>query len=105
MSTRKIETGDLKHYFDNLSNVLPATLVEIEVVGLDVGDQLETSGLKLTGISYDPKDNNLLVNLDDKLEHCIRAPQQVYVDEDSAGLHSLEVVCGEGHRHIIKFKA
>ena len=105
MSTRKIERNDLKHYFDNLSNVLPASLVEIEVVGLDVGDQVESSGLKLTGVSYDPKDDNLLLNLDDKLEHCIGAPQEVYVDEDASGLHSLEILCGEGHRHIIKFKA
>ena len=105
MSTRKIERNDLKHYFDNLSNVLPASLVEIEVVGLDVGDQVESSGLKLTGISYDPKDDNLLLNLDDKLEHCIGAPQEVYVDEDASGLHSLEILCAEGHRHIIKFKA
>ncbi len=104
MSIRKIERTDLKHYFDNLSKVLPAELIEIEVVGLDVGDQVESTGLKLNGISYDPKDDALVINLDDKLQHHIDSPQQVYVEEDNSGLHSIEINCVKGHKHIVKFK-
>jgi len=105
MTVQKIEIADLQHYLDHLSSVLPAEVVEIEVVGLDVGDQLESSGLKLSGISYDPKDDAVSVDLDDKAQHRIAAPQEVYVDEGDDGLRSIEISCGKGHKHIIKIKA
>ncbi len=104
MATHKIEKEDLKHYFDHFSSVMPTQLVEIEVAGLDIGDQIEAEWVPLTGISYDPKDDVIVTSLDDKLDHNIRKPKDIYVDEDDAGIHSIEVTCSEGHKHILKLR-
>ncbi len=104
MALEKIEKQDLKHFFDNLSRVLPAETVEIEVVGLDIGDQVAANNIFLNGISYDDASDELLLDLSDVAEHTIAGPQEVWVDQDDEGLKSIEVQCKEGHRHIIKFK-
>ncbi len=56
------------------------------------------------GTSYDPKNDLVIVSLDDKLEHNIPKPQDTIVDEDDTGIHSIEITCSEGHKHILKFK-
>lgn len=104
MATRQIEKEHWTHYFNNLSNVLGTELAEIEVAGLDLGDQVEAEWLQLNGVSYDPRDDVLSLQLEG-IEHLVRGPREVYVEEDDNGLHSLEVVDGEGHRHIVKLRA
>ncbi len=104
MALEKIAKEDLKHFFDNLSRVLPAETVEVEVVGLDVGDQVAADGIMLDGISYDDSNDEVIVDLSNVAEHSIAGPQEVWVDQDDDGLKSIEISCKEGHRHIIKFK-
>lgn len=45
---------------------------EIEVALLDIGDQIEAEWVPLLGITYDPKDDPVVVLLDglDHLNHC-----------------------------------
>jgi len=105
MATRIIAKEDWQHYFDHLSSIMPTFLAEIEVAGLDIGDQVEGEWVPMTGISYDPKDDVLTVEIDNgKVLHNILNPQEVVVDEDDAGLHSIEVKCGHGHLHVIKLR-
>ena len=104
MTTHKIEKQDLQHYLDHFSSVMPTQLVEIEVTGLELGDQIEAEWLPLTGVSYDPKSDLVAINLDDKLEHNIRKPQAIYVEEDDKGVSSIEITCAEKHKHILKLK-
>ncbi len=51
MAINNIAKQDLQHYFDHFSSVIPTQLVEIEVAGLDIGDQIEAEWIPLTGIS------------------------------------------------------
>ena len=104
MATRQIEQEHWGRYFDNLSTVLGTELAEIEVAGLDLGDQVEAEWLQLIGISYDRKDDVLSFQLEG-VEHLIQGPREVYVEEDDDGLHSIEVVDGDGHRHIVRLRA
>ncbi len=104
MALEKIEKQDLKHFFDNLSRVLPAETVEVEVVGLDIGDQIAANNVFLNGITYDDAHDEIVLDLSDVAEHRIDGPREVWVDQDDTGLKSIEVQCKEGHRHIIKFK-
>jgi len=104
MATRKIAQADLQHYFDNFSSITPAQLVEIEVAGLDIGDQIEAEWVALKGITYDPQDDQIIVNLADQLQSAISGPQEVYVTEDDNGIHAIEITCSKGHKHIIKLK-
>ncbi len=105
MSSYEVEKEHWERYFDNFSRVAGTQLVELEVAGLDLGDQVEAEWLPLTGISYDPKDDVLAVQLDDTLEHMIRSPRSVSVEETADGMRALEVVDGDGRQQIIRLRA
>ena len=102
--TNIIVKEDLQHYFDHFSSVIPTQLVEIEVAGLEIGDQIAAEWVALEGITYDSKDDVIVVDLADKFQHIIKNPQQVAVEEDNEGIHSIEIKCGEGHLHLLKLK-
>ncbi len=105
MATRKLEKSEWKDYFNRVSKELGTKLVEIETASLDIGDQVEAEWIAFQGIDYDPK-NDLVEVVLDKLDHMIRHPQEVYVDEDPAeGLKSVEAVDGEGRKHILKLRS
>ncbi len=105
MATRKIERENLKNYLDHFSTIMPSELVEIEIAGLDLGDQIEAEWAPLTGISYDPKDNVVVVDIDNgKLEHLVRDPVEFVVDEDDNGIHSFTIRSGDGHLHVVRLK-
>jgi hypothetical protein len=103
MATRKIEVEELPSYFDSLSKKLGAELVEIEVAGLGLGDQIEAEWVALLGISYDPKDNVIAVTTE-AVEHLIHAPQTVYVDEEAGDVKSIDMTDKDGNHHIVLFK-
>jgi hypothetical protein len=76
---------------------------ELEAASLGLGDQVAVEWVALGGITYDPKDDLVEVILED-LDHLIRKPQEIWVDEEGLALASLEVVDGEGVRHILKLR-
>ena len=105
MSTQRIEKDRLKDYFDHFSMIMPAELIEIEVAGLDLGDQVEADWVPLSGISYDPKNDVVVVDLNDgQVQHSIRAPVEVEVEEEDEGIRSIGIRCGEGHLHVLRLK-
>lgn len=104
MAIRTLPRSEWKSYFDRVSRELPSEQAEIEIAGLDLGDQFETEWTSLEGLSYDPKDELFSVFLPG-LEHNIRRPKEIFVDDGVDGLQSVEVVDGDGRRHIIRLKA
>ena len=82
---------------------MPAEQVEIEVAGLDLGDQIETEWVLLNGISYDPRDD-LLTVFTEGVDHNIPRPQTIRVDDGIDGLHSIEVTDADGHKQIVLLK-
>jgi hypothetical protein len=100
MALEKLDSAQWKEFFDRVSKETSGKLVEIEVEGLDLGDEIEAEWIPLTGISYDPKDDVLSVFSND-LEHMIHHPTEVWVDFGVDGLHSMEVVDKDGHKQIL----
>ena len=90
-------------YFDHLGGALRATRVEIEVTGLGLGHQVEADWIPLIGVSYDPKGDVLAV-IAEGVEHLIRHPRQIHVDQERDWLNSLEAIDAEGNHHIVLFK-
>ena len=80
-----------------------AKRAEVEVAALDLGDQIGAEWLPLTGIVYDPKDDLIEVLLED-LDHLIRRPRQVFIDQEAVLLKSVEVIDESGERQIIKLR-
>ncbi|MCW3023009.1 MAG: hypothetical protein JWR30_2331 [Conexibacter sp.] len=99
-------------YFDTLSKDLGTTIVTIEAVGKDIGDQLAADHLVLTGITYDHKDDILVIGVDapggdpEEYEHVVSSPQAISVatgDPDGPPL-VIDIEDGEGRHHIVSLE-
>jgi len=100
---RKLEKQEWEKFFDNVSKNLGARLVEIEVVNEEIGDQVETEAQPLVGLSYDPKDDEFVVEAEHHT-HIIPKPKEIYVEEDIDGLKLVEVIKEDGEKEIIRIK-
>jgi hypothetical protein len=103
MTTMKLEPAQWRPYFDRMAKSLVGKQVEIEVASLALGDQLQADWTPLLGISYDEHDDTLEI-LMEGLGHMIRQPSEIYVEEDPAGLHSMQVIEHDGTRQIVKLR-
>ena len=103
MALTQLEKSQWQGYFDRVSKLLGVKLVELEVTGLGLGDQLEVDWLPLIGLSYDPKDDIVAVMVEG-IEHNIQHPKQINVEQDIESLYSVEVVDAEGEHHILCLK-
>jgi hypothetical protein len=103
MTTRKLDKKEWKPFFERISKVIGAKQVEIEVLSLDLGDQIEAEWLPLLGVTYDPKDDILDVALDG-LDHLIPTPREIFVEGSGTDLEAVAVVGGDGERQIVKFR-
>jgi hypothetical protein len=103
MALIQLAKSQWQNYFDRISKELGAKLVEVEVTGLKLGDQLEVDWLPLLGLSYDPKDDIMVVFVEG-IEHNIQHPKQIDVEQDIEGLYSMEVVDDSGEHHIMLLK-
>lgn len=104
MTTVTLPKEDWEGFFDRVSKVLEGEQAEIEVAGLDLGDQLETEWVQLLGITYDPRDDLVEVALAG-VDHLIRHPKRVAVEEEGVLIRSVLVEDGDGHEHIIRLRA
>jgi hypothetical protein len=104
MATAKLDKAAWQKTFDQMSkSLLVGKQVEIEVIGLDIGDQIEQEWIQLLGISYDPKDDRIDI-LVEGLDHRISRPREVWLDHGPTGLASMEVVQADGVRQIIRLR-
>ena len=103
MTIRRLEKSKWHAFFDGLSKMLEGKRAEIEVASLALGDQIEAEWLPLLGLAYDPKDDLFAVTLDG-VDHMIRKPREIYLDDDVGGLMSIEIVDAEGTRQIVKLR-
>ena len=103
MATRSLPKTQWESYFDRLARHLKASQAEIEVVGMNLGDQLEGDWVPFYGISYDPKRDVIEIVLEG-VEHFVTQPSEVIVDEGVEGLDSIEIVASDGVRHIARFR-
>jgi hypothetical protein len=87
-TTREIPREEWRKYFDDFSRDIPELTATVEVVGEEVGAQLEVAGSRLTGISYDDRDDVLVIGLDapggtpEDLERVVYNPLRIMVEEE-----------------------
>lgn len=104
MATEKLDKATWQRTFDHMSkSELVGKQVEIEVTGLNIGDQVEQEWIQLLGITYDPK-SDLIEILVEGLDHLIHKPREVWVDHGPTGLVSMEVVDADDVRQIIRLR-
>lgn len=103
MAYEELRREDWSTFFDQISNRVSGNRVELEIAGLDIGDQTEERDAHLHGLSYDPNDDLFFVATD-KLEHNITHPRRVYADRDGVTVHEVMVVDESERKHFIKLK-
>ena len=93
-------------HFDELSRTAGAVRVTIEIAGQDVGDQVAVEDHALTGISYDDKDDVLVVGVDspEDYEHIISEPDRIQVVTLGDGATTYDVTDGDGRQHLIRLR-
>jgi hypothetical protein len=108
MISHKLDRAEWKPLFDFLSKqLLQGKRAEVEVAGLDLGDQIEAEWLPLTGIVYDHKNDVVEVALgdgDDHVDHLIYGPREIYLVEDAGMFFSFDVLDRNGRHQIVKVK-
>ena len=108
-TTEEIPREAWREYFDTLAKVLPTVEATVEVVGRDLGDQFIGERVVLAGISYDDKDDVLVIGLDtpgglpEETEHLVYNPQRVMVTGLDDGSTAIEVEDSEGHQTIVRY--
>ncbi len=103
MTVRKLEKPDWRPYFDHLSKVLVGCQAEIDVTSLTLVDQVQAKWLPLFGIVYDPKDDLVEVALEG-LDHLIRKPRDISIEEGNGLLARVEIIDADGIRQNVKLK-
>jgi hypothetical protein len=103
MATVKLDKGVWHSYFDRITKQVVGKQAEIEVASLNIGVQIEAKWVPLLGITYDPK-NDLVEMLLEGLDHLIRNPRDIYLEQGPAGLTSLEVIDTDDVRQIIRLR-
>jgi Family of unknown function (DUF5335) len=103
MTIRQLGKNEWLPFFDALSKLLAAQVAEVEVASLNLGDQTQAEWLPLVGIAYDPHDELLEIALDG-VDHMIRKPREIYLDDGAGRLMSIEIVDADGVRQIVKLK-
>jgi hypothetical protein len=106
-STEEIPRESWRQYFDEFSRDMPALETSIEIEGRDIGDQFEAEHVILTGITYDHKDDVLVVGVDspaqpspEELQHLIYSPQKIFVATTGDGQTVFDVQDAENQTLI-----
>ena len=103
MAEKCIVPADWEKYFDNFSKKSKTMdeKIEIDLVAPSVAELREAEKLTLAGISYDPRDKVLSIFCEN-LDHLIKQPREICVEEENAGVKSIRATDGTGLQHLIK---
>ena len=100
---RSVEKTDWEAYLDTVAKHLGARVVEVEVAGLDLGDQIEADWVPLLGLSYDPREDVVSVAVEGA-ERLVRQPVEVVVEDGVEGVRWIDIRDADGHHNIVRFK-
>jgi hypothetical protein len=79
-------------------------VVDVEVVGTDLGDQIATDGAHLIGITYDPASKALEVELESGDLRSYQ-PKEVWTIEENDGfIRAIEIVRDDDTREIVRVR-
>src|SRR4029450_11640845 len=102
-TVRTIPKPEWQSFFDSMADVLTGKRVEIEAASLDLGAQIVAEWVPLLGITYERHDDLVDVALGG-LDHLIRRPSEIFVQEGPLGVETIIVVPADGVKQILRLK-
>lgn len=100
---RTVPKAEWHAFFDSMADALIGKRVEIEAASLDLGDQIVAEWVPLLGITYDRRDDLVDVAIGG-LDHLIRQPAEIFVQEGGNGMETITVVTADGEKQILRLK-
>lgn len=99
----QISKSEWAELCDCISKRLHGERAEIEVQSLDLGHQIEAEFLPILGITYDRKDDVVVIALEG-LAHLIPHPVDIQIKGEGDNIESVFIVDKEGVRHLASFR-
>jgi hypothetical protein len=113
MQTIQIPKSEWQAFFDTFSRKHEGWLVNLEILGPEIGAQIEESGLILEGVTdeWDEIAGNAITIMagntpDDHVTHSIAQPTEVMLEQTDAGADAaLSIKSADGTTSLLKFRA
>jgi hypothetical protein len=100
MTIRSVQPEEWYAFCMRTSRSLLGKRAAIEIASLSSGHCVEDFALPLLGISFRPVEDLISIHFDG-VDHVVRRPRALYVDERPEGPVSLEIIDAEGYRRIV----
>jgi hypothetical protein len=108
---RNIPQSEWRTFFDQLSRDHEGWLTTVEIVGGEVGDEIEVEELPLAGIGADTRGSaqgsievTVGEDAEDQETHIIHDAERVVYDEAEGGAKLLQIISADGERTIVKMR-
>lgn len=101
--TKQLDKKEWKDYFNQLNKRLNHSLVTIEILEPEFGDQTEVRWQLLQGFSVDEKEKSLIV-FTENINHRISDPKSIYINESEGNQTTLEIIDKDDTRQLIKLQ-
>jgi hypothetical protein len=105
----EIPRDDWQAYFEDFSRDQPDYLAKIEILSEEIGAETEAEGTHLAAITYDRKDDIVVIGLDgaadgvaEEVERVIDKPLRIFVEDGPDGEIAFEVEDAEGTKTVLR---
>ena len=113
MQTKEIQRNEWPAFFDSFSRQHEGWVVNLEIFGLEIGDQVEGRELALEGISAEGDEGEgypLAIMMgakeDDHITHSIARPIQVSLEQTDEGADAaLAIKAADGTTTLLRFRS
>ncbi len=113
MKTKEVSQNEWPNFFDRFSSQHKGKLVSLEILGADIGAQVEERNLALEGIAaewHQEKGNQISIMIgarpDDHITHSIASPIQVSLEQTDQGADSvLAIKSADGSMALLKLSS
>ena len=112
MSTREVTRNEWTSFFDIFSKQHEGWIASLELLGDQVGAQVEAIEMPFEGISVSVEDEpqSLVINLgktaEDHVSHTIERPRHVWLRQTEEGANdSLEIVQENNQKALLRFRS
>jgi hypothetical protein len=95
-------------FFEHMSDVLPRSEVDVDVIGADIDDPRALTRKRLVAISYVAGEDTLQIQVARgmvQVGHAVRHLHEVHLQLDGAGLAVLAVVTRDGRTEFLRFQS
>jgi hypothetical protein len=106
--TKQLPAEQMQEIFDGFSRRFlqdyPTTVVDIELLGVDLGDQVQGHGVHLLGITYEPRTRALEVQLESAGLRAYKTKEVWAIEEDDGFIRALAIVRDDDTKEIMRVR-